>query len=94
MVKGVNKTVIEVNSTGNKFFEKIVFYVTPEYGTLSPKQLRQAAESISFNFEESRPVKTDTSFRKRYTKKKRRRRLWALLGLGGAVLGTVLLIIL
>ena len=27
MVKGVNKRVIEVNNTGNKFFEKIVFYV-------------------------------------------------------------------
>ena len=35
MVKGVNKTIIEVNNTGSKFFEKIVFYVTPQYGNLS-----------------------------------------------------------
>ena len=37
MVKGVSKTVIVVNNTGSKLFEKIVFYVTPEYGTLSAK---------------------------------------------------------
>ena len=26
MVKGVNKTVIEVNNTGSKVFDRIVFY--------------------------------------------------------------------
>ena len=35
MVKGVNKTVIEVNNTGSKIFEKIVFYVSPQYGNLN-----------------------------------------------------------
>ena len=29
MVKGVNKTVIEVNNTGSKVFDRIVFYVSP-----------------------------------------------------------------
>ena len=47
MVKGVSKTVIVVNNTGSKLFEKIVFYVTPEYGTLSAKQLKKAASSFS-----------------------------------------------
>ena len=46
MVKGVSKTVIVVNNTGSKLFEKIVFYVTPEYGTLSAKQLKKAASSF------------------------------------------------
>ena len=27
MVKGVNKTIIEVNNTGSRYFEKIVFYL-------------------------------------------------------------------
>ena len=54
MVKGVNRTVIEVNNTGSKLFERIVFYVTPEYGTLSAKQLRKAAAAFSFNFESGR----------------------------------------
>ncbi len=50
MVKGVNKTVIEVNDTGSKMFEKIVFYVTPQYGSLNAKQLRRAAREFSFSF--------------------------------------------
>lgn len=51
MVKGVSKTVIEVNNTGSKLFEKIVFYVTPEYGNLNAKQLKRAAANFSFNFD-------------------------------------------
>ena len=51
MVKGVNKTVIEVNNTGSKYFEKIVFYVTPQYGNLSAKQLKKAATNFSFSFD-------------------------------------------
>ncbi|MBR6533811.1 MAG: hypothetical protein IKT44_05235 [Clostridia bacterium] len=53
MVKGVNKTVIEVNNTGSRYFEKIVFYVTPQYGNLSAKQLKKAASTFSFNFDNS-----------------------------------------
>lgn len=53
MVKGVNKTIIEVNNTGSRYFEKIVFYVTPQYGKLSAKQLRKAASTFSFNFDGS-----------------------------------------
>ena len=51
MVKGVSKTIIEVNNTGSKLFEKIVFYVTPEYGNLNAKQLKRAAANFSFNFD-------------------------------------------
>ncbi len=51
MVKGVNKTIIEVNNTGSRYFEKIVFYVTPQYGNLSAKQLKKAASTFSFNFD-------------------------------------------
>lgn len=90
MVKGVSKTVIEVNNTGSKLFEKIVFYVTPEYGNLSAKQLRRAASAFSFNYE------THTgggALRKRY-RRKRIIRL-SVLGLSAlAVLTAVLLIIL
>ena len=34
MVKGVSKTIIEVNDTGSRLFEKIVLYVTPEFSKL------------------------------------------------------------
>lgn len=91
MVKGVSKTVIVVNNTGNKFFEKVVFYVTPEYGNLSHGQLNSAASkflgTLDFN---SHPK---NSLRKRYRKRKRNR----LLGLGIctlAILGVIIAIIL
>ena len=67
MVKGVSKTVIEVNNTGSKLFEKIVFYVTPEYGNLNAKQLKRAAANFSFNY--SNDIKCD-ALRKRVKRKK------------------------
>ena len=72
MVKGVSKTVIVVNNTGSKLFEKIVFYVTPEYGTLSAKQLKKAASSFSFNFDESA---SKSALRRRVRRKKQIRAL-------------------
>jgi hypothetical protein len=81
MVKGVNKTVIEVNNTGSKYFEKIVFYVTPQYGNLSAKQLKKAASNFSFNF--------DNSMNRRPLRKIRKRRKITFFALGGSVLLTV-----
>lgn len=51
MVKGVNKTVIEVNNTGSKVFDRIVFYVTAQYGNLSARELLKATESFTFQFD-------------------------------------------
>lgn len=90
MVKGVNKTVIEVNNTGSLLFEKIVFYVTPEYSNLSAKQLRKAAGDFSFGFQK---MNRGASLRKRYRKKRRLTIALAVLSLV-AVLSAVLLIIL
>ncbi len=67
MVKGVSKTIIEVNNTGSKLFEKIVFYVTPEYGSLNAKQLKRAAANFSFNYNDAFVEK---SLRKRIKKKR------------------------
>ena len=50
-MKGVNKTVIEVNNTGSKVFDRIVFYVTAQYGNLSAKELMKATESFTFQFD-------------------------------------------
>ena len=64
MVKGVNKTVIEVNNTGSKVFDRIVFYVSADYGNLSAKQLCRAASNFTFQFDE-RAGKGYKSLRKR-----------------------------
>lgn len=91
MVKGVNKTVIEVNNTGSKIFEKIVFYVTPQYGGLSPERLQKAAGSLSVHFDE---IGTYAPLRRR--RRKRRLRKGVIAGgiIAAAVLTAVLLLIL
>lgn len=48
MVKGVNKTIIEVNNTGSKVFDKIVFYVSPSCSNLSSKNLNRAIRNFTF----------------------------------------------
>ena len=85
MVKGVNKTVIEVNNTGSRLFEKIVFYVTPEYSNLSAKQLKKAAGSFSFNFDSPLPKQ---SLRKRYKLRKKR-----ILCISGALITAVIAVV-
>ena len=90
MVKGVNKTVIEVNDTGSRLFEKIVFYVTPEYGNLNAKQLRKAASAFSFDFED---VRKKRSLRK-IVKRKRFMKVLGCCLLGIAVVTTLLIFIL
>lgn len=89
MVKGVSKTVIEVNNTGSKLFEKIVFYVTPEYGNLSAKQLKRAANSFSFNYD-APPAKN--SLRRKH--RLRRKRLLLITGVLVAAAVISLIIIL
>ena len=91
MVKGVSKTVIVVNNTGSKLFEKIVFYVTPEYGTLSAKQLKKAAGSFSFNYDDSAPK---SALRRRIRQKKRIRNITLVISSLLALVTVALLIIL
>lgn len=86
MVKGVSKTVIEVNNTGSRLFEKIVFYVTPEYGNLSAKQLKKAASSFSFNFE-------STALPKSAAKRRKRRRLRPAVWISAATFAAVILLL-
>ena len=82
MVKGVNKTVIEVNNTGSKYFEKIVFYVTPQYGNLSAKQLKKAASTFSFNFD-------NTVSQKPLRKVINRRKIVILSSIGAMLFATI-----
>ena len=52
MVKGVNKTIIEVNNTGSKVFDRIVFYVSPTCSNLSAKNLNRAIRNFTFQLDE------------------------------------------
>ena len=46
MVKGVNKTIIEITNTGNRFFNRVILFVSPEYVDKSDKKLTDEAQAI------------------------------------------------
>lgn len=39
MIKGVNRQILEVANTENEFFERVIFFVKPEYSNLEEKKL-------------------------------------------------------
>ena len=47
MIKGVNKQVLEVTNTENPYFEKIIFFVKPEYGSEDRAKLKKEAEALA-----------------------------------------------
>lgn len=70
MVKGVNKSVIEINDTGSEIFDRIVFFVSPKYGNLSAKKLKSETEKFTFQFD-ARAGKGYRSLRQRAIIRKR-----------------------
>lgn len=49
MTKGVNRQVLEIHDTGSDYFEKAMFFIKPEYSTLSEKKLVSSATEIIRN---------------------------------------------
>lgn len=47
MIKGVNRQVVEVRETGCDYFERIIFFVKPEYAALSEGKIRERASLIA-----------------------------------------------
>lgn len=47
MIKGINRQVVEVRETGSDYFEKILFFVKPEYACVSEGKIRERAGLIA-----------------------------------------------
>ena len=47
MIKGINRQVVEVSDTGSEYFEKIMFFVKPEYVSLSEGKIKEYAGRIA-----------------------------------------------
>lgn len=47
VIKGVNKQILEVTNTENPYFEKIIFFVKPEYNNEDRKKLQKEAETLA-----------------------------------------------
>lgn len=91
MVKGVNKTVIEVNNTGSKIFDRVVFYVSPSYSNLNQKNLNRAIKNFTLQIDDGVP-KRKMSLRQKYTL--RRRVLIAAIAGCVAIAGVIVALIL
>lgn len=44
MIKGINRQVVEVKETGSDCFERILFFVKPEYAGMSEGKIRERAD--------------------------------------------------
>ena len=51
MVKGVSKSVIEISETGNRYFSKVILYVSPEYSSAGEQKLKKEASRLIEEFE-------------------------------------------
>lgn len=47
MIKGVNRQVVEVTETGCDYFERVLFFIKPEFSAISEGELRTRAASIA-----------------------------------------------
>ncbi|MBR2042923.1 MAG: hypothetical protein IJ946_01135 [Clostridia bacterium] len=92
MVKGVNKSVIEITDTGNKFFNKVILFVSPEYSNKSDKIIAgEAGEFIKKLQSTSRESLRRAVMRER---KRRRRIMLCALGAFFAAVGVILWLVL
>ena len=49
MIKGVNHQVVEVTKPGCEYFEKVLFFVKPEYASLSERKINDKANLIAIS---------------------------------------------
>ena len=49
MIKGVNRQVVEISQTQCEYFEKVLFFIKPEYSAVSEGDLRERAGIIAQN---------------------------------------------
>ena len=46
MIKGVNRQVVEITQTQCEYFERVLFFIKPEYSAVSEGDLRERASEI------------------------------------------------
>ena len=57
MIKGVNRQVVEVSETDCDYFERILFFVKPEYAGISEGKIRERAGVIAGRTDKAPPTK-------------------------------------
>ena len=47
MIKGVNRQVVEITETQCEYFERVLFFIKPEYSSVSEGDLKERASVIA-----------------------------------------------
>ncbi len=81
MLKGVNRRIIEVNNTENKYFERAIVFVRPEYNETDTAVLSQEASGYI-----SSVLGAGPGFLRQEAIKRRRRKIILCVGGAAAVL--------
>ncbi len=76
MIKGVNKAIIEINETGNKYFEKAILFLREDACEQSKKKLETKAKDYLENIQKP-PI---LDYFDLTEDRKRKRRLFLILG--------------
>ncbi|MBQ2676864.1 MAG: hypothetical protein IJF54_05665 [Clostridia bacterium] len=80
MIKGVNKNIIEVANTGNRYFDKAILFVKPRYNTETTHKLedeaRQYLKSVGI------PSNIKKGARQKLYKTKKLRKLLTFIAVG------------
>lgn len=68
MIKGINRQVVEVKDTGNDCFERILFFIKPEYAGMSEGKIRERAGLVTKTATVPPPTKLQRSRVNEYLK--------------------------
>lgn len=47
MIKGVNRQVVEITQTKCEYFERVLFFIKPEFSAVSDGELKERASAIA-----------------------------------------------
>lgn len=72
MLRGTNRSIIEINETGNKYFEKVLIFVKPEFYADPADHLKKEAVDLIAAY---RPSPYGSAFCVPTAKKRRKRKI-------------------
>lgn len=62
MIKGINKYVIEVSETSNRYYDKALLFIKPEYADIQRELLEKEAKKLIRNMDTPSLIKQHKKF--------------------------------
>lgn len=94
MLRGVNKQIIEINSTDNRYFEKAILFVRPEFSETSEGKLRDnASEFLKYIETEKQLIKKANPKTKKQKMKLNKKIVMSLLLTVGIIAASIVIIL-